>query len=158
MKTNLSFVLVFFFVFIGNSMGQKLTDQQKEKAEADVGAIIKTMVKSAEILDYDALSKGVDDQNHAGFIVNNGYYANYDSLTNLLKGRAGGVSKQQIAFQKQKITALTENVVLVTAIGDSTIDLANGTQFQIKFYWTFVYQKIDGQWKVVQSHQSSTRQ
>ena len=158
MKTNISFVLVFFFIFIGNSMGQKLSGQQKATAEGEVGAIFKNMVKLGEALDYDALSKGVDDQNHAGFVVNNGYYANYDSLSNLLKGRAGGVSKQQISFQQQKITAITENVVLVTACGDSAIELTNGTQFQVKFYWTFVYQKIDGQWKVVQSHQSGSRQ
>ena len=157
MKTNISFVLVFFFIFIGNSMGQKLSGQQKAKAEAEVGAIFKIMVKLGEALDYDALSKGVDDQNHAGFIVNNGFYAKYDSLTNLLKGRAGGVSKQTIVFQKQKVTAITEDVVLVTANGDSTVELMNGTQIPLKFYWTFVYQKIDGQWKVVQSHQSGSR-
>ena len=158
MKTNISFVLVFFFVFIGNSMGQKLSNQQKAKAEGEVGAIFKNMVKLGEALDYDALSKGVDDQNHAGFIVNNSFYAKYDTLTNLLKGRAGGVSKQTIVFQKQKVTAITEDVVLVAASGDSTVELMNGTQFQITFYWTFVYQKIGGQWKVVQSHQSSSRQ
>ena len=157
MKTNISFVLMFFFFFIGNSMGQKLSDQQKLKAEAEVGAIFKNMVKLGEALDYDALSKGVDDQNHAGFIVNNGFYAKYDSLTNLFKGRAGGVSKQTIVFQKQKVTAITEDVVLVTANGDSTVELINGTQIPLKFYWTFVYQKIDGQWKVVQSHQSGSR-
>jgi hypothetical protein len=157
MKTNISFALVFFFVFIGNAMGQNHSGQQKTKAEAEVWAIFKMMVKSGEALDYDALSKGVDDQNHAGFIVNNVYYAKYDSLTNLLKGRAGGVSKQTIVFQKQKITAITEDVVLVIAIGDSTVELMNGTQIPLKFYWTFVYQKIDGQWKVVQSHQSGGR-
>ncbi len=157
MKTNISFALVFFFVFIGNSMGQKLSDQQKTKAEAEVGAIFKTMVKAGEALDYDALSKGVDDQNHAGFIVNNGFYTKYDSLSNLLKGRVGGVSKQSIVFQKQKITAITEDVVLVIAIGDSTVELINGTQIPLKFYWTFVYQRIEGQWKVVQSHQSGNR-
>jgi hypothetical protein len=157
MKTNISIVLVFFLIFIGNLKGQKLSGQQKAKAEAEVGAIFKNMVKLGEALDYDALSKGVDDQNHAGFIVNNGFYEKYDSLTNLLKGRTGGVSKQMIVFQKQKVTAITEDVVLVTATGDSTVELINGTRIPLKFYWTFVYQKIEGQWKVVQSHQSGSR-
>lgn len=62
--------------------------------------------------------------------------------------------KQSIAIQKEKVTVLSDTIVLLTAYGEAKIDVSNGSSFSANFYWSFVYEKTDNNWKVIQSHQS----
>lgn len=132
-------------------------DRHHEKIAAAVDSAFTEMVSYAEKLDYDRLNTGVDDRCRAGFIVNNHYYADYESLIAVLKPAAEGVSGQQITFSHKKITVLTDDVVLLAATGVSDVSLADGRRFQTNFYWSFVYRNVDGKWKVVQSHQSASK-
>jgi hypothetical protein len=156
MKTTLTIALLCFltFGFNGQSKGQSLSNLQKSKIEKQVDSIFRTTVKAAENLDYDKISLGVNDKYNAGFIVNNSYYTKYDSLINILKANLRSGTKQSIVIQNKKITVLSENIVLLTASGDSNIELANGQTIYVKFLWSFVYEKINNDWKVIQSHQS----
>jgi hypothetical protein len=156
MKTTLTILLICFltFGFNGQSKGQSLSNLLKSKIEKQVDSIFQTAVKAAENLDYDKISLGVNDKYNAGFIVNNSYYTKYDSLINILKANLRSGTKQSIVIQNKKITVLSENIVLLTASGDSNIELANGQTINVKFLWSFVYEKINNDWKVIQSHQS----
>ena len=154
-KIFISSLICFFLLgFINNATGQ---NQQKLKIEKQIDSSFHVMIKFAESLDYDKLTKGVDDRYNAGFIANGSYFSQYDSLINSIKIKSLGVTKQSITIQKEKITVLSDNIVLLTAYGDTKIDINNGNSFFVKFYWSFVYQKIDNNWKVIQSHQSSVR-
>jgi hypothetical protein len=156
MKTTLTISLICFFSFgfIGQTKGQSLSNLQKSKIEKQVDSIFHTSIKAAENVDYNKISMGVDDRYNAGFIVNGLYYSKYDSLINILKANLRSGTKQSIVIQNKKITVLSENIVLVTASGDSEIELPNGTTSNVKFLWSFVYEKINNDWKVIQSHQS----
>jgi hypothetical protein len=139
-----------------NLRGQDVTSPIKLKIEKQIDSAFHDMIKAAENVDYEKLSKGVDDNNHAGFIINDVYFATFDSLLNKLEERSQGV-RQSITIQKQKITVLSEKIALLTAYGTAKIDINNGNTFTVKFYWSFVYQEIGNKWKVVQSHQSGSR-
>ena len=112
------------------------------------------MVKAAENLDYDQISKGVDDRYNAGFIVNGTYYAKYDTLITILKSNLRSGTKQSITLQNKKITVLSERIVLLTASGETNVELSTGQSFQAKFTWSFVYEKFNNDWKVIFSHQA----
>lgn len=156
MKTAWTFSFICFMVIglIGQSQGQNLTEQQQSKIEKQVDAIFQSTVKAAEIVDYDKITKGVDDRKKAGFLVNSTYYANYDSLVNVLRANQRNGTKQTIVLQNKKITVLSDRIVLLTASGNSLVELANGQTFNIKFLWSFVYEKNNDDWKVIHSHQS----
>ncbi|HEY4785397.1 MAG TPA: nuclear transport factor 2 family protein [Bacteroidales bacterium] len=156
MKTTLTISFICFLIlgFNGQSKGQNLTKLQKSKIEKQVDSIFQTMVKAAENVDYDKISLGVDDRHKAGFIVNNSYFTKYDSLINMLKTNSRSGTKQHIIIQNKKITVLSDNIVLLTASGETNIELATGQSFNIKFLWSFVYEKMNNDWKVIQSHQS----
>jgi len=149
-----SLICVFLLGFINNATGQ---NQQKLKIEKQVDSIFHIMIKYADNLEYDKLTKGVDDRYNAGFITNGSYFSQYDSLINSIKIKSLGVTKQSITIQKQKITVVSDNIVLLTAYGDTKIDVNNGNSFNVKFYWSFVFEKFDNNWKVIQSHQSTIR-
>jgi hypothetical protein len=156
MKTTLIFFFIcfLFFVFTGPAKGQTLSNLQKSKIEKQVDSIFLTTVKAAENLDYDQISKGVDDSHHAGFMVNGIYYAKYDSLITILKANLRSGTKQKITLQNKKITALSDRLVLLTASGETNVELPTGPSFQAKFTWSFVYEKFNNDWKVIFSHQA----
>jgi urocanate hydratase len=152
------FILPFFFFgLLVHSSGQTLSNRHKIIIEKQVDSIFHKMISAAQNLEFDILSQGVDDKQNAGFIAYGAYFAKYDSLINIVKKRSQGVLKQSIALQKEKITVLSDKIVLLVAYGDAIIDVSSGNSFTSKFYWSFVYEKINDLWKVIQSHQSSVR-
>ena len=155
----LTFVWIGFFLFglIEYSTGQVISNQQKAKIEEQVDSVFHDNIKSAERLDFDRLTQGVDDKYHAGFILNGTYYATYDSLINIVKSRSQNIVKQVITIQKEKLAVLSDRIVLLSAYGEAKADANDGNTFTAKFFWSFVYEKMDNEWKVVQSHQSNIR-
>ena len=159
MTKALSFALMGFLLLGINeySSGQGISNQQKIKIEVQVDSLFHGNIKAAEDLDFDQLNQCVDDQYKAGFIWNDTYYAQYDSLINIAKTRSQGIAGQSIIIRKEKITVLSERIVLLTAYGDTNVELNNGNAFTVRFFWSFVYEKAGDDWKVIQSHQSSIR-
>ena len=137
--------------------GQHLSDAKRIRIEKEIDAIFQTMITAAEQLDVDKLNEGVDDRYHAGFITNGNYYSGFDALMNNFRSRVQGINSQKITIKTKKITVLTENLALITATGETLVDLAERESLTAHFFWSFVYQKIDNDWKVIQSHQSNTR-
>ena len=158
MKTTVTFALIGFLVLGFNLQlkGKNLKNQQKSKIEKQVDSTFQRMVKVAENLDYDKISKGVDDKYNAGFIVNNAYFEKYEALINVLKANLQTGTKQRITIQNKKITVLSDSIALLTASGDSNVELNTGQSFNVKFLWSFVFEKSNNDWKVIQSHQSKT--
>ena len=159
MAKTFSFALMGFLLLCINehSCGQSIPDPQKTRIAEQVDSMFHESIIAAERLEYDLLSRGVDDMHQAGFIVNGAYFAQYDSLINSLKVRSQRIVKQHITIQKEKITVLSDRIVLLAAYGDTKVDVNDGNTFTANFFWSFVYEKIGKEWKVIQSHQSSVR-
>jgi hypothetical protein len=156
MKTPLALLLTFILTpgFTAQLTGQALTGIRISEIERQVDSVFFSAVKAAENLDYDKISKGVDDRYNAGFIVNNSYYPKYSSMIDILKANLRSGTKQTITIRDKKITVLSERIVLLTASGSTSVDLNNGQSFNANFLWSFVYEKFNNNWKVIQSHQS----
>jgi len=159
MTKTFSFTLIGLLLLgpVEYSIGQVISNQQKAKIEEQVDSVFHDHIKSAEHLDFDRLSLGVDDKYHAGFILNGIYYAKYDSLINIVKMRSQSISSQVITIQTKKVTVLSDCIVLVTAYGEAKADVSDGNTLTSKFFWSFVFEKIGNDWKVIQSHQSNIR-
>ncbi len=153
-------ISIFFllsFGFISQSKGQTLSERQTELIKNQVDSIFKKMVVFAEKLDFDKLSSGVDDTHRAGFISNNKYYSDYLTLINDVKLNAQGINNQDISIQEKKITVLSDKIVLLTASGVSKAYINDGREVAVNFHWSFIYERINNNWKVIYSHQSTTR-
>ena len=143
--------------FTEQSKGQTLSKRQTELIKNQVDSIFQEMLVFAEKLDFDELSSGVDDTHGAGFITNGKYYSEYSSLIEDVKLNAQGISQQDISIKEKKITVLSKDIVLMTASGVAKANLNDGRELATDFHWSFVYEKIDNKWKVIYSHQSTTR-
>ena len=157
MKRITAIFILAFFGFSFQTNGQPLSPESITSIEYEIDATFQKMVALAEKLDYDAMNQGVNDRHKAGFLVNGNYYADYTTLISAVKLGAQNVSKQKLLLKDKKITVLNEQVALLTASGTSQVNLYDGREFTGDFYWSFVYEKINGEWKVIQSHQSRGR-
>ena len=150
--------VVFFGLFFPGFMisvnGQILTGTSNLSIEKEIDAAFLTAIQAAESFDVPRLINCVDDRYRAGFISNEVYFPTFDSLAVIMKARTPASVKQHITIQKKKISVISVNVALVSATGVALIESAGTAPFSINFYWTFVYQKINNEWKVIQSHQS----
>jgi hypothetical protein len=153
----ISISLLLSFGFITQSEGQTLSKRQTEIIKSQVDSMFQKMVVFAEKLDFNKLSSGVNDKYGAGFITNDKYYASYSSLIEDVKINARGISKQDIFIKEKKITVLSDKIVLMTASGVAKANLDDGREISANFHWSFVYEKMDNDWKVIYSHQSTTR-
>lgn len=142
---------------ISTAKAQRLSDSKKSSIEKEIDAVFNTAVAAAEQMDIEKLNKTVDDRHRAGFITNGNYYPEFDVLMNNFKSRAQNVNGQKITVKTKKITVLSDDIALLTASGETLIDLASQEPITAHFFWSFVYQKIDNEWKVIQSHQSNAR-
>ena len=137
--------------------GQSLSAEVAKRIIDEVDSEFTIMVKAAETLDINILYSGVDDRLKAGFITNGNYFSDFSRLMEDFKSKLGGISGQKIVLEKKKITPLSEHFALLTATGESTVSLSSGSPFSNRFFWSFVYEKIGNNWKVIQSHQSGER-
>lgn len=151
----ISIFCIFSFGFTTKSVSQSFSPDQTELIKSQVDSIFLRMVSSAEKLDFEELNSGVDDIHRAGFISNGKYYASYSVLAEETKSLAQGISGQNISFKKKEITVLSDKIVLVTASGVSKAYLDDGRELVVNFLWSFLYEKIANDWKVIYSHQST---
>lgn len=153
-------ISISFLLSVGFSAhleGQTLSKSQTERIKNEVDSVFLKMVIFAEKLDFNALSSGVDDTHAAGFITNGVYYSDYASLINDVKLTAQGIRSQAISIKEKKITVLSDRIVLMTASGISKAYINDGREIAVDFHWSFVYEKMGSNWKVIYSHQSTTR-
>ena len=155
--TIISILFLLSFGFITQTKGQTLSNRQTEQIKNQVDSVFQKMVVLAEKLEFNKLSSGVNDTHEAGFISNGKYYARYSALIEDVKNNAQGISHQDISVREKKITVLSDKIVLMTASGVAKANLNDGRVIAADFQWSFVYEKIDNEWKVIYSHQSTTR-
>ena len=153
MKTvlTLTFLGMLFFGISTVTKGQTIPGNAKIEQEIDT--LFTSLVHAAEILDINKIANSVNDIHKAGFITNGVYYDQFDALIQDLRNRAQGDVKQSITIQKKKIAVISSSIVLLSATGVSEITINGGNPITRNFIWSFVFEKINNQWKVIQSHQ-----
>ena len=68
-----------------------------------------------------------------------------------------GIKSQKFSVSNKKITILADNAALLTASGTASVVLDDGLTLTVGFAWTFVYSKVNDNWKNIHSHMSSPR-
>ena len=123
-----------------------------DKIENEISQTFNKSIEAGEKLDVNGISENINDSLKAGFIDNGTYFKSFEDLMVGFKTRIRGIESQQMNVDTQKITVLSANNVLLTVYGNYSAKIVDGRVFSGKFAWTFVYSKINGDWKVIHSH------
>jgi hypothetical protein len=136
---------------------QDVSDSEKDLIVHEIDSVFMILVEAAERLDVDMLSAAVDDYYHAGFIAGDTYYSDFSKLMDDFQTRSQGVAGQKIVLHQKKITVLTHDLAILTANGEAFAYLYTGKSVTTGFLWSFTFARIGNAWKVIQSHQGTTR-
>lgn len=131
---------------------QKISDAMKEKIKSEISAVFEKSIDAGEKLDVKKICENVNDTLMAGFIENGNYFKSFEELMVGFKSRIKGVESQKMNIDNKKITVLSKDCALLTANGNFSAKITDGRILNGKFAWTFVYSKINGEWKVIHSH------
>lgn len=145
------------FVVCGFTYSQDLSSAAIHKIEKEITLAFDKSIKSGDELDVTKISEHVNDSLKTGFIDNGIYFKSFEELMVGFKSGIKGLESQKMTIDTKKITILSENSVLLTAHGNYAAKLVDGRMFTGKFAWTFVYSKINGEWKVIHTHMSNPR-
>ena len=136
---------------------QGLTGNQKAKIASEIAADFEKNIKASESFDSKGLTDCVNDTLKAGFI-NNGIFLNsFNEVMEDYKEGISGVKSLKYSISNKKITVLADSAVLLTVSGNASIALEDGRTFTGGFAWTFVYSKVNDNWKIIHTHMSTPR-
>ena len=151
-------LMIITSLWIGSSVySQVLSNNQKEKIVSEITVLFEKNIKAAENLDSKELSGTVDDTLKAGFIDNGQFLSSFDEVMDGFKEGIKGLQSQKFSISNKKITVLANNAALLTASGNFSVALEDGRTLTGKFAWTFVYSKVNDNWKIIHSHMSTPR-
>lgn len=156
MKNTIILILTLFLVPLIVS-AQSFSEQQKDKTELELDSVFDIALAVGEKLDLNRISNSVNDYHKAGHIINGVFYSSFETIMSDFRSNAAGVESQKYDIVNKEITILSENAGIVASSGNATVKFTSGTSVSVPFAWTFVYEKINGEWMVVHSHRSSPR-
>lgn len=136
---------------------QELTHSQKEKITSEINALFEKNINAAKNLDAEELANCVDDTLKAGFIDNGFYLNSFDEVMAGYQEAIKGIKSEEFSISNKKILILADDVALLTASGNYLVALEDGRNLTGKFAWTFVYSKVNDNWKIIHSHMSNIR-
>jgi hypothetical protein len=150
-----SIYLLLIASIVACTNAQQLSENQKDKIVKEIESVFQKSIDVGESIDVEAIRAQVDDRLQAGFIDGGIYFDSFAQVMSGFEERVQGIKSQKIEVHKKRITVLSENLALLTASGKSQANLVDGRTFEGKFAWSFVYSKIEGEWKVIHSHMSN---
>jgi len=154
----LMIIAIIAFWGISSSLySQGLTKNQKEKIASEITTDFEKNIKAAESLDAKGLTDCVNDSLKAGFIDNGIFLNSFDEVMKMFKENIKGVKSLKYNISNKKITVLANNAALLTASGNASLALEDGRTITSGFAWTFVYSKVNDNWKIIHTHMSTPR-
>jgi len=156
MKRIVLMIITFLWICSG-VYSQELTKNQKEKIASEIVADFEKNIKASESFDAKGLTDCVDDTLKAGF-MNNGIFLNsFDEVMRNYDEGIRGVKSLKYSISNKRITVLADNAALLTASGNVSLVLEDGRIITGGFAWTFVYTKVNKNWKIIHTHMSTPR-
>ena len=149
------FVSVLVLCGITNVFSQNLLE--KEKIKAEIENLFEKSIKSGETLNIAEIKSNVEDKLKTGFIDNGKYFNSFDSLMIDFEQGTRNIKSQKMDIVSKKITIFSNDNALLTAAGNYLVTVKDGRTFSGKFAWTFIYAKLNNDWKIVHSHMSNPR-
>ena len=150
-------MMITSLVICSSVYSQGLTKNQKEKIASDITVLFEKNMKAGENIDSKGLANFVDDTLNAGFINNGNFLNSFDEVMKGYNEGIKGVKSLKYNISNKKITVLADNAALLTASGNASLTLEDGRIIPGSFAWTFVYSKVNGNWKIIHSHMSTPR-
>lgn len=143
---------LFLLAGAGTTQVRHARDQGLEEAVLTANA---EMTRAGEAIDAERLFSLMLDTDKGSVIQNGVFMATREEALQRVKANLRGISKIKYHWKRQHVTALSADVALLTAEGESVATTAEGQVFATPFAQTVVFVMREGHWKALHAHQSS---
>lgn len=150
-------VLLLFF-FFGNATHPiaQMTPQEPETTKKEIMEITGTIFRNLEKMDAEALFQSYHNSSDFMFITTDGSMAGWQEARNHHEAWFNSLSALKVTTSKENFRFLPGNIVICCWTGKFEMTLGSGQQLKIdKFGITFIFNKINNQWKVIHQHSSA---
>ncbi len=142
-------------ILVGCSPTERaLTGADREIARKAIDENTAEFIAAAEAADAARLYATLRDVHGLGFINNGRIYPPQDSLLNAFEDVFSHIDSQTIEFTDSRVWVISPAAAVSTNLGHGTTTDSEGIVSNYEFIWTFVYQRLDDDWKIVHSHLS----
>jgi uncharacterized protein (TIGR02246 family) len=152
-----SIVLTVAGLFLLAGAGTKQVQQARDPRplEEAVLTTFAEMTRAGEAADAERLFSFMLDTNKGSVIQNGVFLATREDALRQVKANLRGISKIEYRWKRQHVAALSADVALLTAEGESVATTTEGRVFTTPFAQTVVFVMREGRWKALHAHQSS---
>ena len=157
MKTDLFIKLALFF-FLGcvNQELAQMNSQDQETAKTEIREVVKVIFQSLENMDIEALFQPYLDSPDFILFTTDASMENYEKAKNEHAKWFKSLSTLKVTAVNDEFKFLPGNIVICAWLGKFKMSLKTGMHLKIdKFGITFIFSKIDNQWKVLYQHSSA---
>jgi ketosteroid isomerase-like protein len=147
-------MVLFFFPGNSNPIPVVLTPQDQDAAKKEVSAVVKLINQNLEKMDVEALFQSYSDS--SDFFTTDGSMINLQSFKNHNASWFNSLSTLKVTTFNEYYRFLPGNTVICSWTGKFEMTIKSGEQLKInKFGITYIFRKIDNNWKVIHQHASA---
>jgi uncharacterized protein (TIGR02246 family) len=150
-----SLALLFLTARYGAAGVVAATSPTAADAKAEVIAAFQASVAAAEALDVDSLVGVLAENDHGALAINGRLILTRREAIENTRANFRGIRKIKYDISPPQVTLLAADAALLVANGTVTVETEAGQTFTRAFAHTIVYQRHDGAWQVLHSHQSN---
>ena len=157
MKT-LTFIMLslFFFSLCASQEPAQMTPQEQENAKKEIREAIRVIVQDLEKMDVEALFLSYSNSSNLIFFTTDGSKTGLQEAKNHHAAWFKSLSSLKVTTITDDFRFLPGNIVICSWLGKFEMTLVSGEQLKInRFGITFIFSKIDNQWKVIYQHSSA---
>ena len=156
MKTSFLVTLLLFILF-GYAQPQSvlMSPQEQETAKKEVKEVVHEIFQSLEKMDIEGLSMSYLSSADYILFTTDGTMADYQTAKDHHAKWFKSLSSLKVTTIKEEFRFLSGNIAICPWLGTFDMMLKSGKQMKINFAITFVFSKIDDQWKVVYQQSSA---
>jgi uncharacterized protein (TIGR02246 family) len=148
--------LAFFFGCAPQEPAQ-MTPQGQESAKKEIREVIDRLLQAADALDAEALLSSYWNSPDFILLTTQGSMVDYQGAKAGFAGMYQVLTALKFTTFKDEFRFISENTVLCAWTGKCDATYKTGERATIETYaFTFVFKKLDDQWKVVYSHESAS--
>jgi uncharacterized protein (TIGR02246 family) len=132
-----------------------MTEAERTAIEKEITELYESVMEASENVDISATASIISDEYNLGFIDSGEFFNNSQDITEVFKEGFSKLERQETLDRKEyRLAVLAPDIVVGTDQTKTAVYHKDGSVFTGNFALTFVIVKIDGEWKVIHSHQS----
>ena len=139
-----------------NHHPDKMTQTESDHIVREVKAASDKMISFSEKALVDSFLSCYDDAPNFLAISGDGVARNYSDFKKINLEYYGSLKEQKLTTLQEKFNVVDQHLVILGWTGNIMATFKNGDTMKMTNYSvTMVFKKIDDQWKVIHSHESS---